>query len=226
MRNKPDQRAFPVVDSMLRRLGALRRWDHVVTGSVNRRAALSADAPTTEERDLIRRCRAGDDTAFQPLMDPYTGSLWAFLYGYAGDGAACEDLLQETLIRVWRALPAYQERGRFEGWLYQIARNVARDEGRRQSRRPKVEYLNVVPELTVRAGPADELEAQELADALSAAVAGLPEKQRQVFLLRLHADVSFRDIAESMGEPLNTVLGHMHKAMTTLRGVIALVNDV
>ncbi len=172
-----------------------------------------------QEEELVARCGSGDGGAFEHLLRPHRRRLLGYLVRASGDPALAEDLLQETLLRAWKALADYRSRGRLVAWLFTIARSVVVDRVRRRDARPTlVSAPEVEPE--AREDPSARLLANELAERLSSTVAELPERQRDVFLLRLDGDLKFREIAELRGEPLSTVLGHMHYAMKKLRRTV------
>jgi RNA polymerase sigma-70 factor (ECF subfamily) len=169
---------------------------------------------------LIRDYQHGNEEAFARLVRKYQRPLFTFLVRLVGNRQSAEDLLQDTFVRVLRALPNYQEAGRFSGWLFGIANNLAVD-WLRHRRVHQGYFQNDAEALTVAAdyySAADaEVEKAELARLVENALQQLPEKQRQVFLLRQHSEMSFKEIAAKLGEPLNTVLSHMHYAVTKLR---------
>lgn len=170
------------------------------------------------ERALIERFRRGDADAFADLVRPWHRRLAGYLARMCGDAAHADDLLQETLIRVWRGLQAYDDRKRFGSWLFTIAHHVTIDHLRREARAP--DEIAGVPEVAAPADPSGELMARELGRLLADAVEKLPEKQRRVFLLRQHGTLKFREIAELTAEPLSTVLGHMSYATEKLQRVV------
>ena len=175
------------------------------------------DPESVRERRLIERCRGGDADAFADLIRPWQRRLIGYLARMCGATQA-DDLLQETLIRLWRGLPAYDDRRRFGSWLFTIAHHVTIDHVRRRARTP--DAVGNVPEVTGPTDPSGELMARELGERLAGAVEGLPEKQRRVFLLRQHGTLRFREIAELTGEPLSTVLGHMSYATEKLQRIV------
>jgi RNA polymerase sigma-70 factor (ECF subfamily) len=175
-------------------------------------------ADSLRERALIERFRDGDADAFADLVRPWYRRLLGYLARLCGDAALADDLLQETLIRVWRGLKSYDDRKRFGSWLFTIAHHVTIDHRRRRAR-ARDEVCDI-PEPVAPTDPARELMARELGELLADAVERLPEKQRRVFLLRQHGTLKFREIAELTDEPLSTVLGHMSYATEKLQRIV------
>ena len=176
-----------------------------------------------DDAELIRSYRAGDPDAFEALVRRYQRPLATYLYRMTGSRAAADDLFQETFLRVLRGLPGYDERGKFSSWLFGIATNVASDAWRRN--RGWREQVTSDPE-AVDPDPAPmpdvEAERRDILEKIESALPEIPLKQRRVFLLRQHTDLTFRKIAELLDEPLNTVLGHMRYATIRLRRALDL----
>lgn len=169
---------------------------------------------------LVAAATAGDGEAFAQLLTPYRSRLFAYLARDTGRREDAEELMQETLLRAWQGMAGYRHAGRFDAWLFAIARNVARDARRLQARHRAAfvsERPGDVAEPRVDPVAPIRLEARARARRLEALLAGLPAERRQVFLLRQHGELSFREIAELMGRPLGTVLSHMHRAVHDLR---------
>jgi len=161
--------------------------------------------------ELVQGLKAGSSGAFDRLAREYGDRLFRFCLRLVGPTEA-EDVVQETFIRVLRSIGSYQPTGRFESWLFTIANHLALDAIRRNSTsRPDSE------EPVDEYGPVDEMSHREVQVALLRAVERLPVEQKQVFLLREDAGLSFREIADLVGCPLNTALGRMHYAMENLR---------
>jgi RNA polymerase sigma-70 factor (ECF subfamily) len=173
--------------------------------------------------DLIKGLKAGSAAAFERLVREYGDRIYRFARRLVGERSA-DDLTQEVLVRVFRSIRSYQPTGRFESWLFTIANHLAIDEARR--RKPEASISELDPELTPERfasespEPVESLEEVERRRALLQAVEQLPLEQRQVFLLREEAGLSFKEIADMTGCPLNTALGRMHYAMEHLRKVL------
>ncbi len=171
--------------------------------------------------DLVKGLRAGESAAFERLVREYGDRIFRFVRRLVGDRHA-EDVAQDVLIRVHRSVASYEPTGSFDSWLFTIANNLCIDQLRRNRPERREASLDTeegepaVPDHRETA-PMAALEDREIQEALRRAVAALPVEQRQVFLMREEAGLSFREIAEITKCPLNTALGRMHYAMENLR---------
>ncbi len=165
------------------------------------------------------RFQGGDARAFEVLVRRHRTPVFSFLVRLTGDRARAEDLCQETFLRVVRSVDGWAPRSRFQTWLYAIARNQAVDEARRRALR-RAEPLDGSPGHDVPSedlAPDRRAEAALLRPVLEAALASLPDEQREVFLLREYAGLRFHEIAEVTGTPENTVKSRMRYALEALR---------
>jgi RNA polymerase sigma-70 factor (ECF subfamily) len=187
-------------------------------------------ASPNELASVIQGAQRREQAAFERLVDLYSHRLYGFLYRLTSRREEAEDLVQEVFVRVVRTIGDYRDDGRFEGWLFKIATNLARDRMRRIRRMAETVSLVSVPDthLDRRVGPNSSgpengglaertMAAADEADRLQRAIAGLPEAQREVILLRHYAGMSFPEIAEMMGTPLGTALARAHRGLANLR---------
>lgn len=187
----------------------------------------------TELAELISRAKSRDPDAFDCIIDAFGRRLYGYLFRLTGAREDAEDLLQEVFLRLVRTIEDYEHDGRFVGWLFRIATNLARDRVRRIGRTPRTLRLDG-PVTDDREGarwwemgdlsqPAPEapMELREDVDALQEALAELPVAEREVVLLRHFSDLSFAEIAEAMGTPLGTALARGHRGLAKLRELMA-----
>jgi RNA polymerase sigma-70 factor, ECF subfamily len=175
-------------------------------------------ADESDER-LMLRFQGGDARAFEVLVRRHRTPLFSFLLRLTGDRGRAEDLCQETFLKVVRAAAGWAPRARFQTWLYAIARNQAVDEARRQALR-RAEPLDGPGRLEAASedpSPDRAADGALVRPRLEAALAALPEEQREVFLLREYAGLRFQEIAEVTGTPENTVKSRMRYALEALR---------
>jgi RNA polymerase sigma-70 factor (ECF subfamily) len=143
------------------------------------------------------------------------------------DHETAEDLLQETWLQVVKKLPSFGFKGAFRNWVYTIAHHKVIDFTRSNGHQAMAHLEDDLSDGSARtlhdivADPAPgvvrQAGARELCEHVQAIVAGLPEAQREVFLLRTDGGLSFKEIAALQNAPLNTVLGRMHYAVKRLR---------
>ena len=172
--------------------------------------------------ELARRIRRGEPRAFDDLFDRHAGPLLRYLAGMTGSRPVAEDLLQETMLSIYRHIDHYEERGAFRGWIYRIATNQALSHLRR--RRTAGSAGVVDPDLLPSGASSDALErlqGAEEAEIARRAVAALPAEQRVVLMLRINGELSIEEIARALQIPTGTVKSRLHYAIERLREVAA-----
>lgn len=178
----------------------------------------------TPDDDVIARHIAGGDRgAFDLLYDRYAAALLGYLASMMGDRTQAEDLLQETMLRVFRHIGRYREQGALRAWVFRIATNLALTELRRRRIAATEVWDDRLLELPDRdlPQPHERLEAEERARILDAGVQRLPVEQRAVFLLRAGRGMDLREIARTLNVPEGTVKSRIHHAVQKLQGFIA-----
>jgi len=165
--------------------------------------------------DLILLYRDGDAEAFDALFDRYYVAVYHFARSMLGDASAAEEVLQETFLAVARTARRYEPRGSFRPWLMRIVRNrcLNRLESER-ARRAAIAESGWLPveRPSPGANPADRVEMDEQMQLVRAAVAALPDRQREALALFAFERMPYRDIAEVLGAPVNTVKTLIHRA--------------
>lgn len=185
---------------------------------------------------LMLRFRDGDVRAFEILLLRHRQSVFEFILRSVGphNVSQAEDLTQETFLRVVKQASTYEQRAKFTTWLFTLARNLCIDASRRRKHR-KAQSLDSTDEegsslldRTASASPAIDRQVigRELKARLERAVSELPEDQREVFLMRESADLSFKEIAEIIGVSENTVKSRMRYALEKLRATLAEYQDM
>jgi RNA polymerase sigma-70 factor, ECF subfamily len=194
---------------------------------------VSAD-PTDEE--LMVRFQRDDRTAFGFLVLRHKVRLYNFVLRHLRDPSAAEEVVQDAFVRVAQGAADFRHKARFSTWLYTIARNLCVDHGRKGA-------LRRHPSLDERGHASDgdafdrlelgERTADARADVERSAISGeirervlaalykLPDDQREVFLMREVSSLPFRDIAEIVGAPENTVKSRMRYALEHLQEALS-----
>ncbi len=135
-----------------------------------------------------------------------------------GDVNLAEDAAQEAFIRAWQHLPSYRPRSPFRNWVYRIATNVALDALRREKETVDVDAL---PLAAPGAGPEAAVEGKERGEWVRQAVLALPPASRTALVLREYEGLSYREIADTLGIPIGTVMSRLNYARTRLRESLA-----
>ena len=186
---------------------------------------------------LMVAYQKGDVRSFEILLTRHRKPVFNFILRFVGSRETAEDLLQETFLRVIKGADAYQRQAKFTTWLYTIARNLCVDQSRRAKHR-KAQSLDAPMNSSAESGtlldviPSSEMASdrrasnKELHLRLHEALSRLSEEQREVFLMREFLDMPFKDIADIIGVPENTVKSRMRYALEKLREALAEYRDL
>jgi RNA polymerase sigma-70 factor (ECF subfamily) len=181
----------------------------------------SQDIHIDEERGLMAAARAGDERAFRRLVEPHRRALEIHCYRMLGSPHDAEDIVQETLLRAWRALDRFERRSSVKTWLYRIANNACLDELERRPRRPGT--VEPYPDARLEDLPAPaadpaaryaQREGMELA--LLTAIQQLPGRQRAVLILRDVLGWTAREVADLLESTVTATNSSLQRARATI----------
>jgi len=174
-----------------------------------------------DEKALVARLRAGDETAYREVVDAYRDRLLTVISRVAGAGADAEDLAQDAFLKAFGAIGRFDGRSALFTWLYRIAINTARDWHDHRRRRPTVPLEGadgpLVDPVADDAGPERAAIAREERAAVRRALARLPEPFRTTLVLREMEGLSYEDIAEALDVSIGTVESRIFRARCKLR---------
>jgi RNA polymerase sigma-70 factor (ECF subfamily) len=177
----------------------------------------------TSERELVERCRSGDDEAFRELVDRHKRLVFALLARSVSNPARAEELAQEVFLRVYRGLPYFRGEARLSTWIYRIACNLVYEE-RRGERRPEISLDAVDPQTNaprIDPGALDPAFAEvELRDRLHKAIDQLPLRYQLLVNGHYLDGMRYEDLADSLQLPMGTVKTHLHRAKRLLRRLL------
>lgn len=174
------------------------------------------------DAELARRVSEGDVAAFGVLVEQHMHRAYYAALGLVGSPENALDLSQEAFARAFRARRTFDPTRPFYPWLYQILRrlcfNFVRDRRTRRERtREAADWLVAQAEARVGVGdPARQLEMREDARRLAAAIEHLPDRCREVLVLREFEGLRYREIAELLGVPIGTVMSRLYDARRML----------
>ncbi|HET7343925.1 MAG TPA: sigma-70 family RNA polymerase sigma factor, partial [Methylomirabilota bacterium] len=184
----------------------------------------------SDDAALIERCRAGDLSAFEPLVEKYRQRVWRVAYNILRDREEAWDVAQEAFIRAYQALPAFRGQSAFYTWLYRIVMNVAADRGRSRGAQARAFGSERVPEEDwerVLPDPAGGEDAPDTAAArtenrgkIMRALDTLSADHRTIIVLSDLEGLSYREIAETLDIPMGTVMSRLHNARKRLRDAL------
>lgn len=166
--------------------------------------------------ELIARFRKGDRAAFDVLVHRYGGRVLRVAQRFLGDPHEAMDVSQEVFVRAWGALPSWREEAELFTWLYRTALNLCHHRLRERARASRV--ASGAP-----AGappPEDDLEKAEFLQSVQKAVLDLPDRQRQVFLLRHERGLPLAQIARELGVSEGAAKASLHFALCALRDAL------
>lgn len=179
----------------------------------------------TTERDidllLVQRVQRGDKKAFDLLVLKYQRKLMRLVSRLVHDQAEAEDVVQDSFIRAYRALPQFRGDAAFYTWLYRIGINTAKNYLAAQKNRPRAAFENETEEGEIREQdfamsdnntPESILASKQIAATVNEAMAGLTEELRTAITLREVESLSYEEIAEMVGCPIGTVRSRIFRA--------------
>jgi len=181
----------------------------------------AATQPARDDEELVRRLKAGDERAFEELVETYRERVYRVAWRVVRDDEVAEDVAQEAFIRVFRHVGRFQERSSLYTWIYRITVNIALN----RLRRDRFRHMVPMGELHWEdhrpdADPSHAAMSSELAARVDEAVRALPDKQRAVFTLRFFEGMSHKEIADAVGCSEGTSKANYFHAVRKLRKLL------
>ena len=186
-----------------------------------------------EDQQLVREYLAGNEGAFAKLMDRHQNRIFTTVFFIVKEREMAEDIFQEAMIKIIRLINAgkYDEKGKFVSWAVRIARNLAIDYYRKGKRSPQMIRENDEYDIFNGIGKVEENIEQRIikdenARYVRELIKQIPEKQREVLIMRHYGGLSFKEIADVQGVNINTALGRMRYALINLRKIAGVDSKV
>src|SRR4051812_16305105 len=179
--------------------------------------------PPPGDDQLLGRAAAGDRAAADELFRRHRGVAFRVAQRLLSNEADALDAVQDAFVKALTHLPSFQGRSSFKTWLLRVVSNAALDLGRQRGRRELLSMDALGPkgreefEPLVLPEPGRALERQALRRKLQEALAQLPPAQRQTFVLHAEAELSYREVAETLGISIGTVMSRLYYARQRLR---------
>lgn len=175
---------------------------------------------------LVKNYIAGDEQALAVLVERHQSKIYGFIYSKVPDRDVCDDVFQDTFIKVIKTLKSnsYNEEGKFLPWVMRIAHNLVVDHFRRNKKMPMQRDTEEYSIFNFISDSSKNIENQIITEQVEGDVRRLleelPADQKEVLIMRMYQDMSFKEIADSTGVSINTALGRMRYALMNLRKVI------
>ncbi|MFL1012901.1 RNA polymerase sigma factor [Flavisericum labens] len=175
---------------------------------------------------LVSNYIKGNEAALEALIGRHKQKIYSFIYSKVYDKDVAEDIFQDTFIKVIRTLKrgAYNEEGKFLPWVMRISHNLVIDYFRKNNRMPKFDNTGEFSIFSVLSDSSLNAEKsiikEQVEHDVRRLVDELPADQKEVLLMRIYKDMSFKEISERTGVSINTALGRMRYALINLRKII------
>ena len=175
---------------------------------------------------LVKNYISGDESALASLIERHQSKIYGFIYSKINDRDLSDDIFQDTFIKVIKTLKSqsYNEEGKFLPWVMRIAHNLVVDHFRKAKKMP---YQRETDEYSIFNYMTDNslnIEGQIISEQVESDLAKLldelPADQKEVLVMRMYQDLSFKEIADLTGVSINTALGRMRYALLNLRKII------
>ncbi len=173
---------------------------------------------------LVENYLKGDEKSLEILIGRYLNPIYNFVYKYLRDPQSAEDIAQEVFVKVWRNIKKFNTKKNFKTWVFAIAKNTALDFIKKKKSVPFSEFENeegenIFAETLADPSPLpDEIfEREDVGRVLNEAVEKLSPKYRAVLFLHYNDHFTFREIADILGEPLDTVKSRHRRALILLK---------
>ena len=183
------------------------------------------------DQELIQQLMSGNRDRFNLLVWKWEKPIFNFALRFLGDYESARDVTQKTFIRVFKNITKLNHWDRFSSWIYQITANLCKDELKKRSSRDFLsidviqensENGHLMPEELIeikKENPEAIVNQKQVGAILQKALNELPEEQRIVIIMKEYQGLKFREIAEALGEPLNTVKSRMYYGLSALKKI-------
>ena len=175
------------------------------------------------DEELIARFQEGDEQAYTELVNRYRDKLMTFVYRFVNDMEQAEDIIQDTMLKLYTHKHYYRNIAKFSTWIYTIAGNLAKTELRKRKSRKVTNISQMGPEdrdyeLPSVAPETDEVvQSEYIEKKIQAAIQNLPLHFRTVTILRDIQELSYEEISKIVEVPLGTVKSRINRARLQLQ---------
>jgi len=180
------------------------------------------------DADLIKKYLDGDISSFNTLVWRWEKPLYNFSLRFLGDTELAKDVTQKAFIKAYKNLKGLKDASKFSSWIYQITSNLCKDEFKRMKRHQSISLELMMENHKDHSidladsslpDPSSDLNQIELEELIKRALQSIPAEQRIVIIMKEYQGLKFAEIAEALGESINTVKSRMYYGLNALRKV-------
>jgi len=178
------------------------------------------------DAELVELAQQGEGQAFNVLVARYQAKVMRLVYRYVNNTDVALDLVQDIFLKIFKNLVNFKGESKFSSWLFRVAVNdsidylrhvkVRKEQSLDHFQESGYDVAETRPEGDAAAG----LEEREKRKQVRDAMAGLPENQRSVVIMKIYQEMTFEEIADVMEEPVSTIKSRLYKALNTLGGAL------
>jgi RNA polymerase sigma-70 factor, ECF subfamily len=181
--------------------------------------------PSINDAELVKSFMSGDEGSFAALVDRHVPAVYAFVYRYLGNTDDANDVTQEVFIRVWKHIKKFDTKRNFKTWIFAIAKNASLDFIKRKKPLLFSQIEEGESDLDTFLAPYLEsgdlpdrvLERADMKQSLEVALGKLSPGYRTVLAMRYQEHLKFREIADVLGEPIDTVKSKHRRGLALLK---------
>jgi len=172
----------------------------------------------TDDCELVSRAQVGELAAFEELVRRHQRGLFSYLYRMCRNTSDAEEMAQVAMVKAWEKLGSFRGASSFKTWLYRIGTNLCFN--LRTRRKPTEELLETMAAPDA-ARPEQAYQQKVREEVVQRALARLPADQRAALVLSVYQDMSYREIADTMGKTVRAVDSLLFRAKTNVRKALA-----
>lgn len=177
-----------------------------------------------EDQNLIQQYLKGDEKSLEILVEKYLKIIYGFIYKSVGDQAVAEDISQEVFIKVWKNLRKFDQKRNFKPWVFQIAKNTLIDFTRKKKSIPFSKFENEKGQNVLLDNMASKsaniLDVLNNKRILATVLQKLDTKEQKLINLRHTQGMSFQEIADALGESINTIKSRYRRILKNIKANI------
>lgn len=170
------------------------------------------------DEQLVEQYLKGDEKSLEVLIKRYLKSIYSFVYKNVGNSDAAEDITQEVFVKAWKSIKRFDKNKSFKTWIFTIAKNSSID----FLRKKKIATIVLTENSAIeKSDLINNIEQKNTVAKIHNALKELSPSYQAVILLKNESNLTFREIAENLNEPLNTIKSRYRRAIFALKNIIS-----